>query len=353
MIGTRYPHFGRYAGIGQFARHLPALGYGVDCRAVPDDDSALPIPIPMLRDRLRARVQRSGMAWYKLSDLSGEVRALAAAATRRAQIVHFLDGEHGVQFLPGWLKRLPGRRPSLVASFHQPAAMLPGLVSKEVVRELDAVVLMSDTQLPYFADLLPPDRVLTILHGIDTDHFHPGPGSRDGIIRCVTAGHWLRDWGAMLDVTRAFRDTSKIEFHILTNRPTGLEDMPNVRHHRDLSDGELASLYGTCDIGLLPLVDSTANNSLLEFLASGLPLISTALPSVQAYAGEDAAILLQPGDRAGLIAAVRLLAEQPELRSRIGKAARHRAEQLGWPVVAKQHATLYDRLLAATARVPA
>jgi hypothetical protein len=44
------------------------------------------------------------MAWYKLSDLAAELRALGRCGTGDAEVVHFLDGEHGAQFLPMLLR---------------------------------------------------------------------------------------------------------------------------------------------------------------------------------------------------------------------------------------------------------
>ncbi|MEO6092401.1 MAG: glycosyltransferase family 4 protein [Novosphingobium sp.] len=345
FIATRYPHWGNHAGIGQFTKHLDRQRYRVDYHLVADNDSQLPLPGARLRERLRDRVQQSGMAWYKLSDLAAELRALGASLAGRAQLVHFLDGEHGAQFLPQWLAAMPGRDPPLVASYHQPAQLLPTLVDPKVLTLLDAVVLVAPSQRGFFEAFMPAEKIVTILHGIDTDYYRPGALPDDGIFRCVTAGHWLRDWGAMKRAAKALREHSDIEFHVVTNRVTGLEGLPNVRIHNGLTDGELLTLYQRCDLGLLPLTDSTANNSLLEFIACGLPLLSTDLEAVRAYVGDDEAVLLSPGEGAGFAQAILDLRDDLELCAGMGRAARRRAEQLAWPNIAAEYAQLYSRLL--------
>jgi len=343
---TRYPHWGQYAGIGQFTRHLDADQFRVDYHLANDDDSGLPLPGKARRARVRERVQRSGMAWYKLSDLAAEMRAFAACAFGRADIVHFLDGEHGVQFLPGWLDRWAMDDIPVVASYHQPPDLLPDLVDPRVVAQLDAVVLVSPSQEAFFNDLLPPDKVVTILHGIDTDFFRPVAAPAPRPFRCITAGHWLRDWQAIKAAAESLRSDPSIEFHVVTGGDTGLQGLPNVVQHSGLSDAELVALYQSCHLGFLPLIDSTANNSLLEMIACGLPLLSTDILSVRAYAGDmRGVILLPPGERHGHADVVRQLAGDEGRRLMLAKGARERALELSWRHIAPHYGALYTRLL--------
>lgn len=342
IVATHYPHFGRHAGIGQFVRHLDPAAFSVTRRRVPDHSV---FPVPVFRNAYQARLGRRGMEWYKFDDHVEELRTLAACLTGRARLVHFLDGEHGLQFLPHWLDRMPGRRVPIVASYHQPSTLLPDLLDPEVVARLDAVVLVSPAQEEAFEGLLPRERVVTILHGIDTEFFSPGPPPEDGVFRCVTAGHWLRDWTAIRAAVETFSRRSDAEFHIVTGRETGLDHLPNVHFHQNLSDEELLALYRRCDLGFLPLTDSTANNSLLEFIACGLPILSTDIASVRAYVGPDEAVLLPKGNMQAGDAIDALLADRPR-RLSMGEKARARALSLAWPSVAQQYSDLYKRLLA-------
>ena len=342
---TRYPHWGRYSGIGQFASRLDPARFRYKIHAASDSDDDLPLPIPSLRRRLRERVQRGGMTWYKLSDFAAELRAFGACLSGQADIVHFLDGEHSGQYLPQWLEKR--RRVKLVASYHQPADLLPDLVPQAVAARFDRVVVVSPAQRAYFEAFMPAERIVTILHGIDTDFFAPArPRSSDGIFRCVTAGHWLRDWPTILRVAERLRDRSDIEFHIVTNRETGLEHLPHVRFHQNVSDEQLRLIYQRSDALFLPLTESTANNTLLEGIACGLPVIATDLPSVRAYVSDRCAMLPAMGDVDALVPAIERLKSEEALRSAMGAASRSRAEQLSWAQIGREYQDLYLRLVS-------
>jgi rhamnosyl/mannosyltransferase len=62
-------------------------------------------------------------------------------------------------------------------------------------------------------------------------------------------------------------------------------------------------------------------------MASGLPVISTNLPTGVPWVNqhERTGLVVPPGDRAALAAAIARLASDPDLRVRMGQAARARA----------------------------
>jgi len=343
---TRYPHWGNQSGFTQLARHLDAKRYEAYLHGASDNDDDLPLPIPPVRRWLRRWVQRSGMAWYKLSDLAAELQALPGCLTNRFQIIHFLDAEHSAQYLPRLVKASRFCRTRTVATFHQPPDLLDRLVNRDALNWIDHVTVVSPSQLPFFSDFLPDDRLHVLFHGIDTAFFHP-PAARNlgHRICCVTAGHWLRDWTAMHQVAAILRDEQDISFHIITNRPTGLDHLPNVFHYRDVSDAAMAELYRRADVLFLPLLDATANNTLLEGIASGLPVVASALPAVKAYLPGSEGILVGGNEPEGFAAALRRLQFDTNLRMEMAAQARARAEQLSWTNVATQYAALYDKIL--------
>ncbi len=342
---TRYGHWAQHSGIAQYIRHLDPKRFRADCRYASDSDADLPLPGEDRRRRLREKVQSNGMAWYKLSDLAGEMRAFAASAVGRADIVHFLDAEHGGQFLPQWFDRFPVRRAKLAVSYHQPPELLPELVNGEVAARFDRVVVVSPTQRAYFEQFMPAEKVVTILHGIDTDFYKPASSTPDGIFRCVSAGHWLRDWPMVRAVAERLTSQPNVEFHIVTNRETGLEHLSNVRFHRNVPDEELRKVYQSGDVLLLPLTGSTANNSLLEGMACGLPVVSTNLSSVRTYVGKDAALLKESADVEGFVDAVGTLRADRALREQLAQGARARAEELSWQRITREYEALYEDML--------
>lgn len=340
VIRTRYPHWGAHSGIHQFLRYLDPGRFQVDLHAAADGDDDFPLRYPALRQRLRGLVQRNGMSWYKLSDLWAEAAAFARCWRGRADLVHYLDGEHSAQYLPA----LPRRGVPVVASFHQPPELLGDVLSDRAVQRLDRAIAVSPTQIPWLAERLGADRVDLILHGIDTDFFHPGSGERKaGPFRCITVGHYLRDFAAIREVVHRLAGQG-FAFDVVTDRETGLEDLPGVHRHRGVDDDRLLSLYQEADALLLPVTQSTANNALLEGIACGLPVVSSRLPSIEAYVPDGAAVLVEGNDPEALARALLRLRDEPETAREMGRRSRQRAEELAWERVAPQYAAIYAAL---------
>jgi glycosyltransferase involved in cell wall biosynthesis len=343
---TRYPHWGAHTGFRQMCRYLSPASVDLSLQPVSDGDADWPLPENPLNQHVRRYVNRRGMVWYKLSDLAAEIAATPAALTNAVDIIHFVDAEHTGQYLPGWIKRWRRSRVKTIGTFHQPPELLPGLVNPDIVASLDRVVVVSPSQIPYFRAFLPADRVLTILYGIDVEFFRP-PEVRitDGVFRCITVGHWMRDWRAIRAVAEAFRPRQHMEFHIVTNRVTGLEGLPNVHRHQNVDDEGLRGLYQQADVLFLPLENATANNSLLEAIACGLPVVSTRIESVLAYVDETMADLVAGNEPEALVAAICRLHDDPDRRAKMGAAARARAEALAWSRLAVEWEGVYATLV--------
>jgi glycosyltransferase involved in cell wall biosynthesis len=351
FLHTRYPHWGGRSGFTQIARSLDRDRFATVLDGASDSDDDLPRWLTPFKSPLRRVVERGGMPWYKLSDLMAEGRALPGSVSGRHHIVHFLDGEHGGQYLPRLLNAMPLARPRTVASFHQPPHLLRGLVNPRLVRWFDHVTVVSPSQLPFFLEFLPAERVHLLPHGIDTQFFRPpvAPRTAGRRIRCITVGHWLRDWTALRGVAECLREDPDISFDVVTSRTTGLEHLPNVTHHRALSDDALAERYRRADVLLLPLTDCTANNALLEGIASGLPVVSSSLAGVRFHLAGCDALLVAPGDVAALVAAVQRLQRDPARRLAMSQRARWRAEELAWPKAGQAFANLYESIIATPA----
>ncbi|MBI3812118.1 MAG: glycosyltransferase family 4 protein [Nitrospirae bacterium] len=346
VIRTRYPHWGRYSGINQYLRYLDLDTFQISERLASDNDEDFPIQNPAIRNRLRRAVQKRGMAWYKLSDLAAEMDAFRRGWAGSADIIHYLDGEHSAQYLPGLFKRFWRSRPKLVASYHQPSELLDALIRKEVASRLDGVTVVSPDQVAYFQAFLPADRISLIPHGIDTDFFRPGvPPRPDGSFRCITVGHYLRDFNAVRQVAIKLREFREIEFHVVSSQARELSDLANVKIHTGIDDAGLLKLYQTVHLLFLPLVQATANNALLEGIACGLAGVLTDLPSVRYYLPDGAAILVPNNDPDRFAEAIRELARRPDHLARLGQAARKRAEELDWRRISPEYQALYAALV--------
>ena len=135
----------------------------------------------------------------------------------------------------------------------------------------------------------------------------------------------------------------EVDFHIVGAEKDDLAWIdspipPNLHLHGYRRHGELGAFYRRFDVAAAPYgakvmnasrVESAAITSplkLLEYMAAGLPSIVSEMPGVRDILGDDAdvALLVPPGDDQAFIAAVKRLADDPNLRRRMGGAARAR-----------------------------
>jgi glycosyltransferase involved in cell wall biosynthesis len=354
FLHTRYPHWGGRSGFTQIVNHLDRRRFRAVLDGAADSDDDLPRWMEPAKPRLHRLIQRGGMPWYKLSDLMAEARALPGSLFRRHHIVHFLDGEHGGQFLPRLLRRFRLARPWTVASFHQPPDLLPALVNPRLARWFDHVTVFSPSQLAFFQQILPAHRVHLLPHGIDTQFFRPPlePRTTGRRVRCITVGHWLRDWVTLRGVAERLVADHDVSFNVVTGRTTGLEDLPNVTHHRAVSDERLAELYRQADVLLLPLTECTANNALLEGMASGLPVVCSDLTGARFHLGGCEALFPSAGAVDAFVASIRNLQSDESARLALGRQARQRAEALAWANVAETFAELYEMATTMRSTIP-
>jgi glycosyltransferase involved in cell wall biosynthesis len=217
-------------------------------------------------------------------------------------------------------------------------------VNGELLHWFDQVILVSPSQLPFFLQYVPEERVRVILHGVDIEFFRPlkSRQERSGF-RCITVGHWLREWNVLRQIAGTLPDMT---FDVVTDQETDLGGLINVRIHRSIQDAALADLYRNADALLLPLIDSTANNALLEGIASGLPVVATDLPALRAYLPDDGGMFVPNNAVDGFVAALQSLRREIALRHAMGHGARARAEELAWPRLVPEYEALYKRVLA-------
>lgn len=341
-LHARHDHHGARSGPWQFLRHLPPRIEAAS-RATPLGAGMAGTMAGALRDwgRLLGTVPfgQQGNAWL------AEAEFIAECAEARFDVLHAIDGELAMWLLP----RMPaalfhgGHRPAMVATFHQPPSLLAGMVNAPLLRALDAVVVLCEAQRAALAPLLPAGRVHVVPHGIDSGFFTPGPRAAGEGFRLLAVGHWLRDFDALLAAFAILRGEGlDARLRIVSHAPPrGLP--PGVEVEDGLTDEALRAAYRDADALLLPLQDATANNAILEAMACGRPVVSTAVGGV-AEMTAGAALLAPAGQARALADLVLGLATDPGGAAALGAAARARAEALDWRHIGARHAELYAAL---------
>jgi hypothetical protein len=342
LLRTRYEHWSAYASMNGLVAAIDADEFAVTERLVSNGDADFPLQWKPLRHALRRVLRTGGCEHYHLSDLIAEGSVLRRAMQQRMDIVHFVDGEHTARFTPRLLRHAHDVR--TMATFHQPPDILPSVTSRRALEALDMIVAVAPHQAAWFQEIVGEERVRTILLCTDTAFFHPRPRPRDAAFRCITCGHWLRDWPAIQRIATALAHDAGIELHLVTDRETGLEGMSNVVRHRNVDDDTLRQLYQSADLLLLPLVDGTANNTLLEGLACGLPVVGWDIPAMRAYLAGDEGLLAPIGDVDALVDGIRQLRQDDHRRQHMSARARARAELLSCSRMAREYEEIYRYL---------
>ena len=162
-------------------------------------------------------------------------------------------------------------------------------------------------------------------------------------------GQWLRDFQCLREIIRLIsKIDSDVKFEVISteNRVSELNGLNNLKSKSNLSDEDLLSSYHRADLLILPLTNCTANNSILEAMSSGLPVVTTDVGGVRDYLDESCAFLAPKGDAETIVKKVLLLLENEELRTQIGKAAREKAlKEFDWRVITKKMLEVYKKVL--------
>jgi glycosyltransferase involved in cell wall biosynthesis len=95
-------------------------------------------------------------------------------------------------------------------------------------------------------------------------------------------------------------------------------------------------------LGIVPMLadgygDLCLPNKVLEFVALGIPVVSSRLPAIEEHFTEDCLAYFDPGDAAGLAAQVRRLLADPSAARRQASLARAAMTDLTWETVAGRY----------------
>jgi sugar transferase (PEP-CTERM/EpsH1 system associated) len=275
-----------------------------------------------------ARVMRAYRPHIVHSRNWGAIEAIPAA--RLAAVPIAIHSEHGYEL--DMLAGLPTRR----RLFRRVAYSMANTVFA-VTRELRDF----HAQQAW----VPPDRIRIIYNGVDTKRFCPHPQLRFSlrqkfglpqtrfIIGTVGRLVDIKDHTTLLRASEIVLKAG-IDAHVLI-----VGSGPELEHHQQLvkdstalagrvtfvgSSDEVPELLNAMDVFALTSISEGMSNTLLEAMATGLPVVATNVGGNPEVVEGSSGWLFQPRDAETLAARLVLLASQENLRSRYGVAARER-----------------------------
>lgn len=178
------------------------------------------------------------------------------------------------------------------------------------------------------------DRLRVLPLGITAPDFGPGaaPGTRaraaTALPQVVFVGRQLERKGALrlLSLHQRFL-AEDLELVLVTTEPVpGGRQCRNVRVVGDVTVGSerLWEVLRAAAVFAFPSPIDQASNAVIEALAAGLPVLGLDQGAMPELVRPETGVLVGVGDDEALVRELRRLAHDPDLRARLGAAARRR-----------------------------
>lgn len=116
-----------------------------------------------------------------------------------------------------------------------------------------------------------------------------------------------------------------------------------VRHLGHVSD--VASLYRSCDVFVFPTHEEGGPQVTYEAAACGLPVVTTPMGAARLVEDGRTGLLVEAGNVESIVAALKTLAADPDLRRACGDSARLRANAFEYGAVGRQRVDLLHEVL--------
>ena len=313
---------------------------------------------------LRTSIHRSGIMQMTAYILSGSQRAPSVAKQYEVdRCIAFFSVPGGV--VARWLQfrrsipyaislrggDVPGTEPGLQLFYK----MLTGL-RWNILRHAHSISAPS-IGLKQLSERADPFAVQVIPNGVDCEYFKPVEDSRPPSLILLSVGrlHRQKNVHRMLEIVRAIRDQSGIaatarvigdgpERQTLEKFARRLNLGDAVSFEGWLSRSDAAAAYRSATVLVQLSNYEGMSNTILEALASGLPVVASRVPgSIELIEPEENGLLFDLDDKVSKIAAeVVRLYQNPELWNRMSDQAREQIKaKYSWDRVAEMYENFF------------
>jgi len=163
---------------------------------------------------------------------------------------------------------------------------------------------------------------------------------------CVGRIHPMKGHRHLIEAVRLFQNEARVQVHIvgdgselesLKKAAQGMDDL--IKFRGELNHEQVVELLHSADIFVLPSVSlprqrESTPTALLEAMACGLPIVTTACGGIKDIVDDLVNGLIVPeADPQALADALQMLASNAGARADMRKANLHKASQFDWPVI--------------------
>jgi sugar transferase (PEP-CTERM/EpsH1 system associated) len=236
---------------------------------------------------------------------------------------------------------------------------------------IDRYVPVSDDLQRWLRQVVgvPDAKTLLIANGVDTDRFQPrqdqrAAGRREFVIGTVGRIQDVKNHAGLIDAFIRLREMlpaqrDRLRLAIVGNGPllgmisekvraAGLQDAVWLPGSRT----DIAELMGGFDVFALPSIAEGTPVTILEAMATGLPVVASRVGGIPEVVEDQlTGLLTPPGDPLALAEALAVYVRDPVLAARHGAAGRARVERSNSvAAMVAGYARLYDTLRATKSR---
>ena len=262
------------------------------------------------------------------------------------------------------LKRLKGK-PLVITShglYSQTAStmvqsMYMPTIGRWTLSSADRVICYTQVEKEQMIGLGVPEKKITVINnGVDTNTFKPTikKGNKKTIL---WVGRYVHGKGVeiLIDGFSIF-SKSHPDYRLLmigkgplkgeieeTVSSTCLEE--KVEFIESVANEVMSEVYADSEVFILTSYEEGVPRSILEAMSCGIPIVSTSLPQLRDIV-KDSGILVPPGNAVAVSEALCTLADDEELRERLGKNGRIRAESdFSWESTVDLTLEVYRQIL--------
>ena len=235
---------------------------------------------------------------------------------------------------------------------------LNGYWEKLTFKKAKTLIAVSETIAQELVKIgCPEEKIQVVLNGVDIDEFFPDSLDRDrfGLPEAVDLALFVGDFRTNrknLDtVLKALVSVPNLHLAVVGNA----EKSPYPQLAKQLKvdkrvhflgyRSDVAKIMQVVDFFVFPSRYEPFGMVVTEAMASGLPVIITAVSGVAAIVTPECGIVLSDSENIqALIDALVNLTSNSDLRGKMGKAARAIAEQHSWKSKANDYIDLFERL---------
>lgn len=293
-------------------------------------------------------IRHHGSSWSGLIPFWDEMRFLRwLGRTSEPGVAHFLWGEFGAPKQVARYHRLGWK---VAVSVHCSARRWDSVwLRPDGYANADMVVLTSESQRPLVARHVPTERIRTIPLGVDADHFRPlavRPAAR-GKLQLLLLGNTERNHEFAARIA-AKLPADRFEWRVRTDshEQAAYRNAPCANVLPRLSDEDFLREYQQADVLAMPMLDSAANDVILESMACGTPVMVNATGGVPEYVNSDCNFLMSNDRNVDeWVEKLLWLEQNREVAEGLRPTTRAWAERFDWKIIAEQYRAMYRDVL--------